>query len=63
MELNGAKELPYGIQDFVTIAETGEIVGNIEESFPSRMLTKLQMFVSLLFYYGMSPSRAPRETA
>ena len=37
----------------MTIAETGEIVGNIEESFPARMLTKPQMFVSLLFYYGM----------
>ena len=36
-----------------TIAETGEIVGNIVETFPARMLTKPQIFVSLLFYYGM----------
>ncbi len=36
-----------------TIIEKGEIVANIEESFPARMLTKPQMFVSLLFYYGM----------
>ena len=37
----------------VTIAEKGEITGNIEETFPARMLTKPKMFISLLFYYGM----------
>ena len=36
-----------------TIAETGEIIGNIEESFPARALTDPNIFVSLLFYYGM----------
>ena len=36
-----------------TIAEKGEIVAKIKETFPARMLTKPQMFVSLLFYYGM----------
>ena len=36
-----------------TIIEKGEIVTNIVESFPARMLTNPQMFVSLLFYYGM----------
>lgn len=35
------------------IIEKGEILGNIEESFPASMLTKPQMFISLLFYYGM----------
>lgn len=36
-----------------TIIENGEIVGNIEESFPARELTKPDIFISLLFYYGM----------
>ena len=36
-----------------TIIEKGEIGANIVESFPARMLTNPQMFVSLLFYYGM----------
>ena len=36
-----------------TIAENGEIVGTIEESFPARALTDPNIFVSLLFYYGM----------
>ena len=36
-----------------TIIEKGKIVTNIVESFPARMLTNPQMFVSLLFYYGM----------
>ena len=36
-----------------TIIERGEIVTNIVESFPARMLANPQMFVSLLFYYGM----------
>ena len=37
----------------MTIAEKGEIVGTIEESFPARALTNPNIFVSLLFYYGM----------
>ena len=37
----------------VTVAEKGEIVGRVEETFPARMLTKPNIFVSLLFYYGM----------
>ena len=36
-----------------TIAEKGEIVGNIEESFPAKALTDPNIFISLLFYYGM----------
>ena len=37
----------------LTIAERGEIVGNIEESFPAKALTNPATFISLLFYYGM----------
>lgn len=37
----------------MTIAEKGEIVGNIEESFPAKALTNPEIFISLLFYYGM----------
>ena len=37
----------------MTIAEKGEILGNIEETFPARALTDPNIFVSLLFYYGM----------
>ena len=37
----------------MTIAERGEIIGNIEETFPARALTDPNIFVSLLFYYGM----------
>ena len=36
-----------------TIAEQGSIVGNIAESFPARALTDPNIFISLLFYYGM----------
>lgn len=36
-----------------TIAEKGEIIGNVEESFPAKALTDPNIFVSLLFYYGM----------
>ena len=36
-----------------TIIERGEIVGNIEESFPAKALTNPEIFISLLFYYGM----------
>ena len=35
------------------IIEKGEILGNIEESFPASSLTDPAIFVSLLFYYGM----------
>lgn len=35
------------------IAQKGYTIGNIEESFPAESLTKQEMFVSLLFYYGM----------
>ena len=35
------------------IAEKGEIVGDVEETFPARLLTDPNIFVSLLFYYGM----------
>ena len=35
------------------IAEQGEIIANIEDSFPARMLVKPNIFTSLLFYYGM----------
>ena len=36
-----------------TIAERGEIKGDIMESFPAKALTDPEIFVSLLFYYGM----------
>ncbi len=36
-----------------TIAETGQIVTRLEETFPARMITNPQIFPSLLFYYGM----------
>lgn len=36
-----------------TIAEKGEIVSSIEESFPAKKLVQPQIFTSLLFYYGM----------
>ncbi len=35
------------------IAQKGYTVGNIVPSFPAESLTKQEMFVSLLFYYGM----------
>ena len=44
----------------VTIAEKGEIIGNIEETFPARMLTNPNIFVSLLFYYGMLTIKGTR---
>ena len=37
----------------VTIAENEEIIGTIEETFPAKALTDPNIFVSLLFYYGM----------
>lgn len=42
------------------ITEEGQIIGNITESFPARMLTEPEMFVSLLFYYGMLTIKATR---
>lgn len=36
-----------------TIAETGQIVTSLENSFPASRLTNPQTFTSLLFYYGM----------
>lgn len=36
-----------------TIAETGQIVTTLEETFPACRLTNPQTFTSLLFYYGM----------
>ncbi len=36
-----------------TIAETGQIICHLEETFPARMITNPQIFPSLLFYYGM----------
>ena len=38
------------IQD---IAEKGEIVGELYESFPANEITNPEKFISLLFYYGM----------
>lgn len=35
------------------IAEQGEIISNLETTFPAETLTNSKMFVSLLFYYGM----------
>ena len=42
------------------IAENGEIAGTIADTFPARMLTKPQIFVSLLFYYGMLTIKGTR---
>ncbi len=36
-----------------TIAETGEIVASLYETFPARKITDPKVFPSLLFYYGM----------
>ncbi len=36
-----------------TIAETGEIVCNLYETFPANQITNPDIFPSLLFYYGM----------
>ncbi len=36
-----------------TIAETGQIVCRLVETFPARMITDPEIFPSLLFYYGM----------
>ena len=42
------------------IAEKGEIVSNIETTFPAETLTNPRMFVSLLFYYGMLTIKGTR---
>ena len=42
------------------IAEKGEIISNLETTFPAEALTKPQMFVSLLFYYGMLTIKGTR---
>ena len=44
------------------IAQKGEILGNIEESFPAKMLVDPKIFVSLLFYYGMLTIKGTRGT-
>ncbi len=36
-----------------TIAETGQIVTRLEETFPAHDITNPEVFPSLLFYYGM----------
>ena len=36
-----------------TIAETGQIVSPLEETFPAHKITDSKIFPSLLFYYGM----------
>ena len=43
-----------------TIIDNGEIIGNVEESFPARALTNPNIFVSLLFYYGMLTIKGTR---
>ena len=42
------------------IAEEGEIVSEIVPSFPASALVKPEMFISLLFYYGMLTIRGTR---
>ena len=44
------------------IAEKGEIVSNIETTFPAETLTNPRMFASLLFYYGMLTIKGTRGT-
>ena len=44
------------------IAEKGEIISNIETTFPAKALTNPHMFVSLLFYYGMLTIKGTRGT-
>ena len=43
-----------------SIIDNGEIIGNVEESFPARALTNPNIFVSLLFYYGMLTIKGTR---
>ena len=42
------------------IAEKGEIISNLETTFPAETLTNPNMFVSLLFYYGMLTIKGTR---
>lgn len=42
------------------IAEQGEIISNLETTFPAETLTNPKMFVSLLFYYGMLTIKGTR---
>ena len=44
---------PYRTGLINEIAQKGYTVGNIEPSFPAERLTRPEMFVSLLYYYGM----------
>ena len=41
-----------------TIAEKGEIITTLRESFPAHEITKAEVFPSLLFYYGMLTIRS-----
>ena len=43
-----------------TIAETGEIVSRLEETFPAHKITDPEIFPSLLFYYGMLTIKGTR---
>ena len=43
-----------------TIAETGEIVTRLEETFPANKITDPEIFPSLLFYYGMLTIKGTR---
>ena len=43
-----------------TIAETGEIVTHLEETFPANKITNPEIFPSLLFYYGMLTIKGTR---
>ena len=43
-----------------TIAETGEIVTRLEETFPASKITDPEIFPSLLFYYGMLTIKGTR---
>lgn len=42
------------------ITEKGKIISNLETTFPAETLTNPNMFVSLLFYYGMLTIKGTR---
>ena len=42
------------------IAETGEIITHLEETFPANQITNPEIFPSLLFYYGMLTIKGTR---
>ena len=44
----------------LTIAENGEIVCRLEETFPAHKITDPEIFPSLLFYYGMLTIKGTR---